>query len=340
MSVVKRGKGWQAAVMHQGKRLRRQFRSEAEAHAWVRESEARITLGFDPAGTGSGQGHTLQEAFDACVADVWRHRKAADILIASGRDVGEILGWDRPLDTIDKAACRAIIQALSDKGLSNGTINRKLAGLSKMLRHAVEIGLMSQAPRVGKLPERQGRIRWLTVEEEDEVAAQLRHHGRPRMADLVHFLADTGMRVGEALRLTWEDITESDGMTIATVWESKSGQSRSVPLTKRVQKLLAAMDRERSRGGPFKRVNQDQFNREWQLVRQRLGKDGDKQFVPHALRHTCASRLVQRGVEILVVKEVLGHKTLAMTLRYSHLAPKTLKSAINVLDRLHSGETQ
>ena len=340
MSVSRRGKGWQAAVMHEGKRVRRQFRSEAEAHQWVKESEARITLGFDPAGTGSGQGHTLKQAFDACVSDVWSHRRSSEILIASGREACEILGWDRPLDTIDRSSVRAIIQALTEKGLSNGTINRKLAGLSKILRHAVEVGLLTQAPRIPKLPERQGRIRWLTIEEEDEFAAQLRHHGRPRMADLVHFLADTGMRVGEALRLTWEDITESDGMVVATVWESKSGQSRSVPLTKRVQRILGDMDRERSRGGPFKRVNQDSFNREWQIVRQRLGKDEDKQLVPHALRHTCASRLVQRGVELLVVKEVLGHKTLAMTLRYSHLAPKTLRSAIGVLDRLHSGETQ
>lgn len=340
MSVVKRGKGWQAAVMHEGKRVRRQFRSEAEAHQWVRESEARIVLGYDPAGSGSGQGNTLRDAFDACVADIWRHRKSSDGLIANGRECCEILGWDRPLDSIDKASLRAISQQLSEKGLSNGTINRKLAGISKILRHAVEVGLMAQAPRVGKLPERQGRIRWLTIEQEEEVAAQLRHHGRPRMADLVHFLADTGLRVGEALRLTWEDITEAEGMILATVWESKSGQSRSVPLTKRVQKMFAGMDRERSDGGPFRRVNQDSFNREWQIVRQRLGRDEDKQFVPHALRHTCASRLVQRGVEILLVKEVLGHKTLSMTLRYSHLAPKTLRSAIGVLDRLHSGETQ
>lgn len=340
MSVVKRNKGWQAAVMHEGKRVRRQFRSESEAHQWVRESEARIVLGYDPAGSGSGQGNTLRDAFDACVADIWRHRKSVEGLEANGRQCCDILGWDRPLDSIDKSSIRALIQALTEKGLSNGTVNRKLAGLSKILRHAVEVGLLSQAPKVGKLPERQGRIRWLTVEEEDEVAAQLRHHGRPRMAALVHFLADTGMRVGEALRLTWEDITESDGMLVATVWESKSGESRSVPLTKRVQRILAEMDRECSRGGPFKRVNQDSFNREWQIVRQRLGRDEDKQFVPHALRHTCASRLVQRGVEILVVKQVLGHKTLAMTLRYSHLAPKTLRSAIGVLDRLHSGETQ
>lgn len=336
MSVIRRGKGWQASLSHGGRRIRRQFKSEAEAHAWLRESEARIVLGHQPSAGGSSGGRSLKDAYDACYQDVWRHRRSCEELDRNGRVVCGILGWDRPLDTIDKAAIRALISALQERGLSNGTVNRHLAGISKILRHAVEVGLLQHCPKVGKLPERQGRIRWLTLEEENEVAEQLRHLGRPRMASLVHFLADTGMRVGEALRLGWEDIHASDGMVVATVWESKNGASRSVPLTVRCIRILEEMDKESSRGGPFRRINQDRFNQEWALVRERLGRAEDKQFVPHALRHTCASRLVQRGVELLVVKELLGHKTLAVTLRYSHLAPKTLRSAIKVLDGIHT----
>jgi site-specific recombinase XerD len=60
--------------------------------------------------------------------------------------------------------------------------------------------------------------------------------------------------------------------------------------------------------------------------------DDDKQAVPHALRHTFVSRLVQRGVPILSVKELAGHKTIDVTLKYAHLAPHNLKSAIDVLE--------
>lgn len=338
MSVRKRGKGWQASFVHEGKRLRRQFRSEAEAHQWLRESEARAVLGHPPAGSGSDAGEeTLGRAFDSTCDDVWDHRKSREQLVACGRRVVEILGRDRPLGTIDRNATRSLVSAMTAKGLSNGTVNRHLAALSKILRHAADCGWQVPLTRIPKLPERQGRVRWLTAEEEDAFVGQLQHLGRPRMAALVRWLADTGMRVGEALKVRWDDIHESDGMTVATVWESKSGSSRSVPLTKRLVRILDEMDREDAGEGPFVRVHQDSFNREWALVRERLGKGEDTQLVPHALRHTCASRLVQRGVEILVVKELLGHKTLSVTLRYAHLAPKTLRSAVGVLDSMHGG---
>ena len=55
--------------------------------------------------------------------------------------------------------------------------------------------------------------------------------------------------------------------------------------------------------------------------------------MPHALRHTCASRLIQRGVGVALVQSVLGHKTLSMTMRYAHLAPTNLTDAMKVLEQ-------
>jgi site-specific recombinase XerD len=63
-----------------------------------------------------------------------------------------------------------------------------------------------------------------------------------------------------------------------------------------------------------------------------MGLGEDNQFVPHALRHTCASRLVQRGVPLKVVQEWLGHKTILTTMRYAHLAQSNLMSAMQVLE--------
>jgi integrase len=64
---------------------------------------------------------------------------------------------------------------------------------------------------------------------------------------------------------------------------------------------------------------------------------GIEQFRVHDLRHTCASWMVQQGVPLMEVRDVLGHSSVEMTERYAHLAPEKLRSAVGVLDRLRSG---
>lgn len=70
----------------------------------------------------------------------------------------------------------------------------------------------------------------------------------------------------------------------------------------------------------------------WDQARSAMGFAHDKGFVPHALRHTCASRLIQRGVPLKVVQEWLGHKTITVTMRYAHLAPANLMAAVEALE--------
>jgi len=71
----------------------------------------------------------------------------------------------------------------------------------------------------------------------------------------------------------------------------------------------------------------------WQWVRKEMGLEGDKEFVIHsATRHTCASRLVNAGVDLYVVKDILGHASIATTQIYAHLAPHKLVDAMSVLE--------
>ncbi|GLS43732.1 tyrosine-type recombinase/integrase [Methylobacterium brachythecii] len=70
----------------------------------------------------------------------------------------------------------------------------------------------------------------------------------------------------------------------------------------------------------------------WDRARNQLGFANDEHFVPYICRHTCASRLVQCGVPINVVKEWMGHKSIKMTMRYTHLAPSNLMAAAAALE--------
>jgi integrase len=74
-------------------------------------------------------------------------------------------------------------------------------------------------------------------------------------------------------------------------------------------------------------------DRQWDRLRSHLNLDHDKQFVVHALRHTCASRLIQRGVPLAVVQKWMGHKAIQTTLRYAHLAPDSLRVAMEALEQ-------
>ena len=126
------------------------------------------------------------------------------------------------------------------------------------------------------------------------------------------------IKLGEALGLKHGDVHNGR----ATFWITKSGRSRTVPLTDRA--VCALADQGRQPGGPFHGVAYQKFLYHWNAVKRDMGLKDDPQFVPHMLRHTCASRLVQAGIDLRRVQTFLGHQTIQMTLRYAHLATDDL----------------
>ncbi len=123
-----------------------------------------------------------------------------------------------------------MIGTLRERGNSNATINRKMAALSKLLRKACKMGDIYNLPEFRRQKERQGRIRFLEAEEEQRLFSAI----RTRCEDsyrLSVFLVDTGCRLGEAIGLSWNDLQDAR----STFWLTKSGRSRTVPLTARAR---------------------------------------------------------------------------------------------------------
>jgi integrase len=219
-----------------------------------------------------------------------------------------------------------LIGNLRERGNSNATINRKMAALSKLLRKAGKMGDIHSLPEFRRQKERSGRIRFLESDEEVRLFAEIRGHSE-RYWQLCVFLVDTGARLGEAIGLHWNDIHDGS----VTFWLTKSGRSRTVPMTRRVREILSPM--ERTRPGPFAGIKQYQFRQVWHKARSDIGLAADHELIPHSLRHTCASRLVRGGVDIRRVQMWLGHQTLQMTMRYSHLATHDLDVCVPILER-------
>lgn len=232
-------------------------------------------------------------------------------------------GAGKSAAAIDINEVDRFITSLTAIGNSGGTINRKLAALSKMLKFAKQRGLIAEQPHIARQQESEGRLRWLTWEEDEKAIAALMLAGHIDLAHLTGFLLDTGARVGEALALKPADYSTKPG-GVVTFLVTKGGKPRSVPLTDRARMALAA--------GPFSAIDYWRYRAAWDAARKRLGPTfGD--VVIHTLRHTCASRLVQGGMDLHRVMRWMGHKDIKTTLRYAHLAPKDLHEGAALLVR-------
>lgn len=236
-----------------------------------------------------------------------------------GRDGG--LSWHRncaaaPYFTAPLLA--AWLDSLRDAGAKPATRNRALSAIVTLWRRAHRRGLLPASPSGLYERESKGRRRVLSPEEEPRLLAALAEPYRP----LAAFLLASGLRVSEALRLEWRDVQfagRARELTV-TVRDSKNGDPRAVPVVgfggpKAVANGLPVADL-----GPYAGISQSAFNHAWAAARASMGLQNDPEFVPHALRHTYATRLVVAGVPLSVVARLLGHRSVKTTMRYSHVS--------------------
>jgi integrase len=333
-----RGTTWQAdIILRSGKRLRPGgFQSEADATLWEAQARVADERGLEPppvhgrstAVTGSSMslGDLRKRVMATAAPDGWKGTKAIDTADENSAMVVKFFGADMGVASIDVNEVDRYVAALGDAGNSGGTINRKLAALSKMLKFAKHRGLIAAMPHIARQQEAEGRLRYLTWEEEARALAVLELMGEHDVRQLVIFLLDTGCRVGEALALTQAD---AEGTTV-TFWVTKGGKPRTVPLTPRAKAAVACF--ETLEGGPFSWCPYWRVRSIWEKACAKLGVSfGD--VVLHTLRHTCCSRLVQAGWDLARVMKWMGHKNIQTTLRYAHLAPDDLKDMTGALAR-------
>ena len=317
-SITKRRNGdgstsWDAMVRIVGyPATGKSFRTKLAAELWAARTEARAKRGTLASSRGMTLAHLIDEGLPrlanptTAIFAYWGEHlgemkldkiQAAPELIALHRD--RLLGAD----------CRGHKHKTA-KPRSAATVKNYLIELSRLFALAVkELRVMDANPCASvKKPKVSNEVvRFLSDYERTALLKACRESESADLYLFVLFALTTGARKGEIAALEWPHVDLKRRW--ATFPRTKNGEARGVPITTAVCALLAA----RPRDG---RVFPIDITKAWNTA---IARAGIVNFRFHDLRHSCGSALVQNGANLAEVATLLGHKGLAMTLRYSHV---------------------
>ena len=326
------------------------FHRLTDARRWVHITEAAIREGrhFN---TSEAKKHTLADAIERYVEEVipkktgsdsqnfqlewWKEKiggysltQVTPSLIAECRE--KLLREPIPSSTmhcINKSGARRRKPA---------TVVRYLAALSHLFSIAIKEWHWcddNPARKVTKPKEPRGRVRFLPVEERDSLLKACLLSTSKVLYLIVVLAISTGMRKGELMNLRWNQI-DFDRSAI-TLHETKNGDRRNVPLAGLAHKLLQEHGRVRRIDSDliFPGTNSEkpvELKRPWLSA---LKAAGILDFRFHDLRHCTASYLAMNGATMMEIAAVLGHKTLSMVKRYSHIADSHSAKVVTAMNQ-------
>ncbi len=239
------------------------------------------------------------------------------------------------------------------EGMAPQTIKHNLQAIRSALAWAKDHGFQVKSLTFPKIKLTKHRLRYLTHEEEARLLADLdpkrkrpyrpdyeyRPDSENRMYqdnyDLVVLLLDTGARYSEIANIRWESIDIDNG--IINLWRPKVRNESIIYMTSRVKNILTRRYLHRL-SDDYLFTNQDGKPRGYQSkgIRAAFKRAGINDFKIHDLRHTCASRLIQAGLSLYEVANILGHTDISTTQIYAHLERKDVSAkARDVLENFH-----
>ncbi|OQA89858.1 MAG: Tyrosine recombinase XerC [Elusimicrobia bacterium ADurb.Bin231] len=157
-----------------------------------------------------------------------------------------------------------------------------------------------------------------------------------QMSEIIKTLVHTGLRISELINLRWADVDLTRKEIVIQSHDNfrpKSSHFRHIPLPDKFFTVFCGNGRDKT-GYVFTNGNSEKLKirgleERFQKVR---AKSGIEHFTPHDLRHTYASHLAEAGVDLLTIKELLGHSSITTTMIYAHLTKRHLKDAVNKLN--------
>lgn len=248
---------------------------------------------------------------------------------------------DRPLSKISPFDIEKLKIKLTNRDLAPATVKHVLVLIRQLINKAIAWGMWSGENPIKKvkLPRLNNqRERFLSREEAKKILEEVQKVS-PHTYDICLLSLHTGMRAGEIFDLKWSHIDTENGLI--HIADPKSGRARKAFMTKTIKRIFQSLEVGKpedyvfpSRDGVrIDRVSNSFIRAVDELKLNEGITDPRQRVVFHSLRHTFASWLAIQGTPILTIKELLGHQSLAMTERYSHLSPDHKRQAVEGIER-------
>lgn len=309
---------WQVQVRRRGlKPAAKSFENKVDACRWARMLESEIDRGvfFDRS---EAERTTVAELIDRYLREVTPRKRSAK------RETQRLNALRRHFGTYSPAALRSshiatYRDARLESGLAGATVVKELNSIAHLLDTAMKDWGIPLPGNVAKMvrrpPVARGRERRLLAGEEARLLDACAKSRARMLAPAVRFALETAMRMGEILALQWRHVDLLN--RVATLPDTKTGDSRQVPLSNAAMATIAGLPRHIKDGRVFwcwKRA--DSLENCWRRAVKAAGID-DLRF--HDLRHEAVSRLFELGLNPIEAATISGHKTLQMLKRYTHL---------------------
>jgi integrase len=319
---------WIVEVVIDKQRHHARTRSHEDALRIERELHLR---GKMPPVLRGSLGYTLRHLDRDAGHKLWANNTREEDDVRRWRMCATLLGWDTPVSEVRHQALEILVdklRAYRKPPFDNKTINHYVCTVSKALRWAHKNEIILSLPAIPRQKEGVGRISHMRPSEIPRFLEWIQDNERKDVAVCLHVLTVTGMRLGELLSLApdqveLDDWTDSGGYYLNLEGEQvKTGNGRYVPLPAELaEPLIEVLS--------TKVPDEDLLRRA--CHRASLALKLHDIVTPHVLRHTAATTLTAKGVPSLVVADLLGHKSLTTTRKYTHPSRETLRKAMEVL---------
>jgi len=321
MATIYRHYGaWRVQIRKQGcAPLSKTFFRKRDADLWAREMERCLELGLfqHPSSTTPT---TLGDVLDRYVREVSPHKRGYS---SERYRIAKIRRHDLcriALHKLQSADIAAYRNARSGE-VASSTIRKEL----QIISHALDLAAKEWGEHLPQNPvkdirkptEGEGRERRLGPDEQRALLEAAAKSHNQWLEPLIGFALETGMRRGELLALSWPDLSLE--RRVACLRVTKSGRSRRVPLSPRAVAIMAALPRDpRDRVFP---LSKEALRSTWKTACRRAAIE-DLRF--HDLRHEATTRLFEKGLNVMEVSSITGHRDLRMLQRYTHLKAEDL----------------